>query len=220
MSSNYQGRGRGGRYNSNGPGRGRGRGRGNQAGEANKTAKEGDMKFTPYGTWGGKVTVTFDTVKDHILQVIQKTYKHAEDVVTSLRAMEKVDLSSRAPVLLKSENTDEETKKIEQKGLELRYQTDYTRYCERLDTLDQNMIKAYALIFSTYCSKIMQSRIEQHADFESDIRDNPIRLLETIQVLMHDTIRGRYPYASVTDAMKNLLYIKQQDNEPLLDYAK
>ena len=48
MSSNYQGRGRGGRYNSNGPGRGRGRGRGNQAGEANKTAKEGDMKFTPY----------------------------------------------------------------------------------------------------------------------------------------------------------------------------
>ena len=66
----------------------------------------------------------------------------------------------------------------------------------------------------------MQSRIEQHADFESDIRDNPIKLLETIQVLMHDTIRGRYPYASVTDAMKNLLYIKQQDNEPLLDYAK
>ena len=84
MSSNYQGRGRGGRYNSNVPGRGRGRGRGSQAGEANKTTKEGDMKFTPYGTWGGKVTVTFDTVKDHILQVIQKTYKHAEDVVTSL----------------------------------------------------------------------------------------------------------------------------------------
>ena len=85
------------------------------------------MKFTPHGTWGGKVTVTYDTVKDHILQVIQKTYKNAEDVVTSLREMKKVDLSSMIPRLLKAESTDEETRKIEQKGLELRYQTDYTR---------------------------------------------------------------------------------------------
>jgi hypothetical protein len=89
--------------------------------------------------------------------VIQKTYKNAEDVVTSLREMEKVDLSSKMPRLLKSESTDEDTRKIEQKGLELRYQTDYTRYCERLDNLDQNLIKAYALIYSSYCSKIMQS---------------------------------------------------------------
>ena len=124
------------------------------------------------------------------------------------------------PRLLKAESTDEETRKIEQKGLELRYQTDYTRYCDRLDNLDQNLIKAYALIYSSYCSKIMQSRVEQHADFETVIRDDPIKLLETIQVLMHDTIRGRYPYASVTDAMRNLLFIKQQENEPLLDYAK
>ena len=104
MSNNYQGRGRGCQYNSNGPSRGCGRGRGSQVGEANKTIKEGEMKFTLCGTWGGKTTVTFDTVKDHVLQTIQKTYKHAEDVVTSLREMEKVNLSAKMPVLIKSED--------------------------------------------------------------------------------------------------------------------
>ena len=73
MSSNYQGRGRGGRGRTFTPGRGRGRGRSSTTTESNKTTKDTEMKFTPYGTWGGKVTVTYDTVKDHILQVIQKT---------------------------------------------------------------------------------------------------------------------------------------------------
>ena len=74
MSSNYQGRGRGSRGRTFQAGRGHGR---SKPAEGSKTTKESDIKFTPYGTWGGKTTMTFDTVKDHILQVIQKTYKAA-----------------------------------------------------------------------------------------------------------------------------------------------
>jgi hypothetical protein len=82
------------------------------------------------------------------------------------------------------------------------------------------MHKAYALIFSTYCNKTMQNRIEEHPDFESTIRDDPIELLEKIKVLMYDPIRAKYPYASLTEALIRLMNIKQFEQEQLLDYIK
>ena len=60
---------------------------------------------------------------------------------------------------------------------------------------------AYALIFGTYCSKVIQSQVEEHPDYETRIRDDPIELLKTVDVLMHDTVRAKYPYASMYDAM-------------------
>ena len=37
---------------------------------------------------------------------------------------------------------------------------------------------------------------------------------------MHDPIRAKYPFASLTEAMIQMLNIKQQDNEQLLEYIK
>ena len=172
--------------------------------------KKAEMKFAPYGSWNGKTSVTCDTVKDHLLQFIQKTYKNGEDVVTSLRNGEIVNLEDKEPQLGVSEETNEAKRAILQKGLEIRYQTDYTRYCDRVDMLKQNLIRAYALILSIYCTKVMQSRVKQHADFETDIMNDPIKLLEVIKVLLHDTVRGKYPYASVTDSIKHFLIIMQK----------
>ncbi len=82
------------------------------------------------------------------------------------------------------------------------------------------MTKAYALIFSTYCNKTMQNRVEEHPEFETTIRDDPIELLNKIKVLMHDPIRAKYPFASLTEAISRMLNLKQSENEGLLDYVK
>jgi hypothetical protein len=37
---------------------------------------------------------------------------------------------------------------------------------------------------------------------------------------MHDPIRAKYPYASLTEAMSRMLSIKQIESEGLLDYVK
>jgi hypothetical protein len=66
----------------------------------------------------------------------------------------------------------------------------------------------------------MQNRIKEHPDFESNIRDDPIELLEKIRVLMHDPIRAKYPYASLIEALIRLMNIKQFEQEQLLDYIK
>ena len=39
-------------------------------------------------------------------------------------------------------------------------------------------------------------------------------------MLMHDPIRVKYPFASLTEAMSRMLNIKQQEQEGLLDYVK
>jgi hypothetical protein len=45
----------------------------------------------------------------------------------------------------------------QQAGMNIIYQAELERYLDRKDTLEQNLMKAYALVFSTYCSKIMQN---------------------------------------------------------------
>ena len=111
-------------------------------------------------------------------------------------------------------------KKMEQDGLDILCQAKITRFLEREEVLDQNLNKACALICSTYCDKTMQNRIEEHPDFESKTRDDPIEPLKAIKVLMHDPIRAKYPFASLTEAISRTLNIKQMENEGLLDHTK
>ena len=86
--------------------------------------------------------------------------------------------------------------------------------------LDQNLTKAYALIFSTYCRKAMQLRIKEHPSFETTIQDDPIELLKAIKILTHDPMRAKYLYVSLTEAISRMLNIKQMENEGMLDYMK
>jgi hypothetical protein len=92
--------------------------------------------------------------------------------------------------------------------MDILYQAELQRYLDRNDTLEQNLNKAYALIFSTYCNKTMQNHIEEHLDYESTIQDDPIELLTEIKVLTHDPIRAKYPFASLTEALIRLMHIK------------
>ncbi len=96
------------------------------------------------------------------------------------------------------------------------YQAELERYLDRKDMLEQNLARAYALIFSTYCNKKMQNRIEEHPNFDTTIWDDPIELLNKMKVLMHDPKRAKYPFASLTEAISRMLNLKQSENEGLL----
>ena len=74
----------------------------------------------------------------------------------------------------------------EQDGLDIIYQAEITRYLERVEILEQNLNKAYALISSMYCNKRLQNRIEEHPDYDGMSQDDPIELLKVIKILMHN----------------------------------
>jgi len=66
----------------------------------------------------------------------------------------------------------------------------------------------------------MQQRIETHPDFDTQINDNPIVLLQEIQKLMHKTVRAQYGLLTVHHAIKGLVTLKQREGEELLDFVK
>ena len=164
--------------------------------------------------------MTFDTVKDHIVHMVQKSYKHGQDVAKSLRDEQKLDVSLWKPIREVSQDTDEGERNLEQIGNDIIYQEETKRYLDRKGDLEENLTKAYALIFSQYCNKTMQSRVEEHQDFTTTIRDDPIELLKKVRVLMHDPVRSKYPFASLTEAMSRMINLKQMEQEQLLDYVK
>ena len=178
------------------------------------------MKFAPQGQKNDQRIVTYATVKDHIITYIQKTYEHGKDIADSLRELKVKDLTAVEPTRQLSTKSVEAEQKIEQHGFDYLYQAEIKSFVERKHVLEQNLNKAYALIFGTYCVKTMQSRVEQYPDFESKIQDDPIELLKAIKILVHDTVRAKYPYASLTETLERMLLVKQQQNEKVGDYVK
>jgi hypothetical protein len=79
------------------------------------------MKFFPHGIGRDTQTVTYDTVKEHIVQYVQKTYKNGQDIAVSLRDLEKKDLESLVPKRGISQADTPAKSLSEQSGLDIQY---------------------------------------------------------------------------------------------------
>ncbi len=115
------------------------------------------MKFFPHGIGRDRQAVSYDTVKDHIVQYVQKTYRNGQDAAVSIRNLVIMDLSSHVPNRGIATAADATANLHQQAGIDILYQAELKRYLDRKDMLEQNLAKAYALIFSTYCNKTMQN---------------------------------------------------------------
>ena len=65
------------------------------------------------------------------------------------------------------------------------WKIDFTIYRKDERKFDEAWVKAYALIWDTYCSREIQSEINEMSTFETMIRNEPLALLDTIEVLIH-----------------------------------
>ena len=82
------------------------------------------------------------------------------------------------------------------------------------------MASSYVLIFDDYCTKDQRQRIEQHPDFEENIRDDPVELINTISVLIQSPVRREYRFHPLKTALTNLMTIRQYDEEDVIAYQK
>ena len=137
--------------------------------------KQQYLKFAPH-VQSKAQTATYASVKDAIAQYILKTFKDGNDVAQLIKDGKLFDLSKEEPTRTMSQAIDADAAAIEQVGLNIKYQEELRRFLDRRDNLRQGLVKAYALIFSNYCNKRMQNRIEEHPDFDTKIENNPIEL--------------------------------------------
>ena len=98
--------------------------------------KQQEVKFYPHRAGRQQQSITYDTVKDHIMQYVQKTYKNGQDIAVSLRDLQKKDLEPERPKRGVATETDEKVAKINQDGLDIIYQVEITKFLERKEMLD------------------------------------------------------------------------------------
>ena len=82
------------------------------------------------------------------------------------------------------------------------------------------MASSYVLIFDDYCTKDLQQQIEQHSEFENCIRDDPVELINTINVLIQSPVIREYWFHPLKTALTNFMTIRQYNEENVITYQK
>ena len=87
-------------------------------------------------------------------------------------------------------------------------------------TLDSNLRVAYNIIFSNFCDKELQSRLEHKENFNKEIENDPFNLLAAIKEMMHTTSHEKliYPFETLWTSLAALFKLKQEKEEKLSDY--
>ena len=95
---------------------------------------------------------------------------------------------------------------------------DFAIYQKDERKFDEAWVKAYALIWDTYCSREIQSAIKEMITFETMIRNEPLALLETIEVLIHTPEKAKHPSLTLVEVLCSFLKVRQGENEEFLEY--
>ena len=85
---------------------------------------------------------------------------------------------------------------------------------------DENWMKAFAYIYESFCTKEMQVAVKKLPNYEKEIQNEPLKLLEEVKALMHAPRRARYPFMSLTENLATLINVKQNNSEQLVDYLE
>jgi hypothetical protein len=163
---------------------------------------------------------TYQTVKDYIIQLVQKSFRNGKYVADSIRKMERINMRTKITVRKISGASKADDKATEQEGYDILYRAEIDMYTKRKHELEDNMNKTYSLIYLQHCNKTIRDRIHAHPDFETKIENDPIELLKAIEILINDPVRARYLYASVTEAMTRFMTCRQLENKQLANYVK
>ena len=144
--------------------------------------KKAELKFQLHDS-ARKGVYSYHQIHDAIIIKVQTTLYGGRFVFKSL--MDTVKSGSEVPVRGQSQKVDNLEKMIEQESFNRKYKAQLAHYFSAESNFEDNWIKAYGLIYNTYCGSKLQLAIKQKIDYESRIRDNPLALLEEIEKLMH-----------------------------------
>jgi hypothetical protein len=112
-------------------GRGNGRLSGRFQGKRNwnsttSSTKQPEMKFFPHGIGRDRQAVSYNTVKDHIVQYVQKTYKNGQDAAVSIRNPVVMDVTPHEPIRGTSRDVDATADLKAQAGMDIMCQPSRT----------------------------------------------------------------------------------------------
>ena len=203
-------------------GRGQARGRGNRSNNRNNSQKKSNNNtstqrkgLSDYIYSVGKAAADYDTITKYLLLHIRKNYLNGDDIGNALETLEETTFES--PTLQQSSNANAEIKALENKQYEMVFEAKLALYLKKEEVYQTNKGKAYAFLFGQ-CSKVLQAKILERKDYDKSNRD-PIKLLQTIREVSLSYQDTKYDMKIITQAIKNMVNLKQKEDENLIDYV-
>ena len=90
---------------------------------------------------------------------------------------------------------------------------------KREKKLEENVKKAYAMIFKEFYGSNVQNRIKYHPKYDRILK-NLLKLMDAIAQSMYEPIRATYPYLSLTSYIARIMYTRKQNKEVLVIYTE
>ena len=75
-------------------------------------------------------TVSYSSVREAIINYMQKTFKNGQDMAKSIKQMKKIDLTTIEPELSISNVTNEDARTLEQASYNIKYQKELRRHMD------------------------------------------------------------------------------------------
>ena len=120
-------------------------------------SKTKEYKFHMHDSNERRSAESFGKIKEAIVLKIQKTFDSPRDIVKTLRDKRKIVIAEPNPAD-PTGNTDQERERSYQQNIR-KWQEDYRWWQNKREQYDDNLAKAYAVIWENYCSKEIKQAI-------------------------------------------------------------
>ena len=182
-------------------------------------AKKKDKKFHPWSR-SKPSDFTFTEVKDELtLTLQQKKMDHAPDIVNTVRKMKLINFEDQGPVLRFSELEDPTNNEKENNAFAVIHRDEIKQWNERKKDYESNLMNLHATIVK-FCSSTMREKLEREADWETDLFEDPIKLLKRIKRLMTTSDETDWEQFSLWEAIRKFVNCKQKENEDVGSYRR
>ena len=190
----------------------------NKAYQGQTSSKKKELTDYVYYTGGSKQASDFEKTTEFLLNYIKGEFQNGNDIAESLRQREYADPKEWYPSMEHNNETDPIRRETREKEIQITFKAELDAALKRKSTYETNKTKAYALIWEQ-CSTLLQGQIEQRTDYENEIYNNPIKLIESIKEQTLNYSKTRYAMEILDNSLTTFLLIKQNDDE-LHEYVK
>ena len=179
-----------------------------------------------YAIGTAKQAGNYNKITNYLILHIRKTYENGGDITDMIENQEPFNFDSSAPKL-KISTTVETTDTSPEENLEIKHENDQYSieykaelqlYPKQKSHYHTNLGKAYAFLFGQ-CTIGLQHRIEATAEYKSNIKGNPIKLLQTIKENSLSFDNKKKADIVLINAIMNLMTTRQRDNKDLTENA-
>jgi hypothetical protein len=208
-----------GRYGHRGGRVGRGGGRTTPGTSLKEAKKKKSIEDYFFYVGSSKQASDFETASEFLVNYVKKTFDRGNDVAEALRTLTPENTKLWKPTLQFSAATEDTKVKQENRQHELEYKANLDKFMRRKRSYDDNLFKAYALIWER-CAKAMQNKIIARSNFENEIYNDPIKLLNAVKEHALNYQETRYEMSIISDAFRALFNVQQKESESLQDYTR